>query len=261
MPYRPHPVALPDLTLSGTVTVTVWSTDAATTPRVLTAVDRAWRAQPEERRPPAYAVCAAADGSTLLHYARWPDDTAATTGPGPYEEAVRTAAPVAERLAHGAYHRYRTGPRAEGEDRTAGCLVVVTVTFDGADPDRQRDWTDGMFAATGHDPYDRTGVIAAHFHTSADGTEVLNLAEWESEEAHRAAFEGAPADPADPVDGQPAEEPAVEPELTPEQQAAWARVVNYPGITGSRVVRHVPLLVLAPSSGADAPRGGRRAGG
>ncbi|MER5462799.1 hypothetical protein ABT010_19370 [Streptomyces sp. NPDC002668] len=56
------------------------------------------------------------------------------------------------------------------------------VEFDGPDTEPQRAWVDGVFEALGTEPHPHPGGIAGHFQVSADGTRVLNCAEWESAE-------------------------------------------------------------------------------
>ncbi|MFE7336823.1 antibiotic biosynthesis monooxygenase [Streptomyces griseus] len=183
----------------------------------------------------SYNVHAGEDGATLLHYSQW-------TGEQAFQEYVRevrdgrnaeidAAVPGIERLALHTYELYRSGPRAEGDTRETGCVVIVDVEFDGPDPDRQRAWVDAVFEALGEEVELPAGGIAAHFHTSADGTRVLNYAEWESAEHHIAAL----AAPGEAV-GSPS--------------PLWERVQKYPGMTGGGVNRYTPALSMAPGAGA-----------
>jgi hypothetical protein len=72
-----------------------------------------------------------------------------------------------------------------------GCIVVVSVEFDAADAARQRAWIDTVFEAIEAEPTPIAGGIAGHFHVSADGTRVLNYAEWVDEASHQAALDRA----------------------------------------------------------------------
>ncbi|MYR63195.1 antibiotic biosynthesis monooxygenase, partial [Streptomyces sp. SID625] len=108
------------------------------------------------------------------------------------------------------------------------CLVVVDVEFDGPDPERQRAWVDAVFEALEGDPAPHPGGIAAHFHLSTDGRRVLNYAEWESAEAHRAAL----AAPGDGVGS---------------ATARWKRVQTWPGVRSSTVSRYEHALGLVPA--------------
>ncbi|MFF0507929.1 antibiotic biosynthesis monooxygenase [Streptomyces fimicarius] len=183
----------------------------------------------------SYSVHAGEDGTTLLHHSQW-------TGEQAFQDFVRevrdgrnaeidAAVPGIERLALHTYELYRSGLRAEGDTRETGCVVIVDVEFDGPDPDRQRAWVDAVFEALGEEAELPAGGIAAHFHTSTDGTRVLNYAEWESAEHHSAAL-------AAPGEGVGSPSPL------------WERVQKYPGMTGGGVNRYTPALSMAPGAGA-----------
>lgn len=194
------------------------------------AIARAWQSRPWPHEGLLSAsVYAGTDGDTLMHYSQWVDHDA-------YDEFVRTArpdrnaeidaaVPGIERVALYKYELYRsTGPA--GESRQPGAIVAVNVEFDGPDRRRQRDWVDAVFEALAADE-PRPGGIGAHFHTSIDGTRVLNYAEWESEQAHVEAL-AAPGDGVGPATD------------------AWHRVQHYPGLVRSTVQRYVPALSLSP---------------
>ncbi|WP_405191179.1 antibiotic biosynthesis monooxygenase [Streptomyces anulatus] len=200
------------------------------------AIRKAW----ESREWPhpgllSYSVWAGEDGATLLHYSQW-------TGEQDYQDFVRegrdirnaeidAAVPGIERLELHTYELYRSGLRAAGDTREAGCLVIVEAEFDGPDPARQRAWVDTVFEALGEEADLPAGGIAAHFHVSTDGTRVINYAEWESAEHHIAAL-------AAPGDGVGSPSPH------------WERVHTYPGMTGGGGVhRYTPALSMEPGVG------------
>ena len=85
------------------------------------------------------------------------------------------------------YRRYRSGTRPDAPE--PGCIVAVSVEFDGPDEARQRAWVDAVFDALASEPEPPAGGIGAHFHVSTDGTRVLNYAEWVDEASHVAALE------------------------------------------------------------------------
>ncbi|MFF0969614.1 antibiotic biosynthesis monooxygenase [Streptomyces sp. NPDC003703] len=194
-----------------------------------------------QRRPwPAdglisYHVYTGEDGTTLLHHSQWASEQE-------FEAFVRTrrqervdeidvAVPGIERVGLGRFRHHRSAARGgpAGRDRRVpGCLVVVDVEFDGPDPDRQRAWVDAVLEALESDPAPRPGGIAAHFHLSTDGRRVLNYAEWESAEAHRAAL----AAPGDGVGS---------------ATAQWKRVQTWPGVRSSTVSRYEHALGLVPA--------------
>ncbi|SFE67028.1 Antibiotic biosynthesis monooxygenase [Actinacidiphila alni] len=68
----------------------------------------------------------------------------------------------------------------------------VVATFDVDGPHAQRGIVDSVAGALEQAPGDRhPGLLSANFHLSADGTRVLNYAEWTSDEAHISFLEGA----------------------------------------------------------------------
>ncbi|MBB5853082.1 antibiotic biosynthesis monooxygenase [Amycolatopsis umgeniensis] len=117
------------------------------------------------------------------------------------------------------FHLYR-GERGEG---APGCLVIVSVEFEGPDEQRQRDWIDLVFAALASEPARPEGGISGYFHVSSDGTRVLNYAEWTGAEAHVAAL-AAPGANGIGTTG------------------AWQKVQTYPGMSGGSVKRYRPII-------------------
>ncbi|MGW6459687.1 antibiotic biosynthesis monooxygenase [Streptomyces sp. NPDC055078] len=240
-----QPDARPDLGRTGVGVVKVSTWDVGTPERqraTLRAIDEAWRS----REWPdvgllSYSVLPGEDGRTLMHYSQWADEAA-------YQEFFRTfrdarnadidaAVPGIERLSLHSYELYRSSAE-EGDTRVPGCVVTVEVEFDGPDARRQRDWVDGVFRALDSD---RAGVddadggtgglpdeggISGWFHISLDGTRMLNYAEWETADAHRAAL-SAPG-------GADTE--------------AWKRVHSYPGVIGQSVTRYTPGLSFSPGA-------------
>ncbi|WJV48122.1 antibiotic biosynthesis monooxygenase [Streptomyces flavofungini] len=114
-----------------------------------------------------------------MAYEQWTDDEAldaAVASSAPYVTGIpgtELSTPVRYRV-----HRSHVSVIGQGE---VGC--VVTPVFDVDGPERQRHFIDEVFAMTKHVP-PMPGAIAAHFHTSTDGTRVLNYAEWSDEQAH-----------------------------------------------------------------------------
>lgn len=145
----------------------------------------------------------------VLTYAQW---TSTPTAP-----ALRT------------FERYRSYQPATPAPRP-GCLVFVTIDFDGPDHDRQRQWIDGVVAALAAEPEPAPGLIAAHFHASTDGTQVLNYAEWTSAQAHRDALESGPNG------------------IGQAELAEWRHVHEFPGVTGNTVGRYALHRCLTPDA-------------
>lgn len=140
-------------------------------------------------------------GLRVVTYVQW-TSAAATSGRGVFAR-YRSYQPTTS----------RPGPRP-------GCVVFVTVDFDGPDGDRQRRWIDGVVAALAAEPQPAPGLIAAHFHASTDGTRVVNYAEWTSAQAHRDAL-------ADGPDG-----------IGQAELPEWRRVREFPGVTANTVGRY-----------------------
>ncbi|MDI3404865.1 antibiotic biosynthesis monooxygenase [Streptomyces cavernicola] len=219
----------------GVVLASTWSVGTPERQKAtVAAITRAWESRdwPHEGLL-SYSVHIGTDGSTLLHYSQWRDLDAyeefvasAANGRDGRNAEIDAAVPGIERQGLAKYEPYRgrsLNERAERADsaRVPGCIVIVDVRFTGPDPARQRAWVDSVFAALdGDEPH--PGGISAHFHTSLDGTRVLNYAEWESEQAHVEAL-------ATPGEGVGA---ATE---------AWRRVQRHPGLAeGGSVKRYLP---------------------
>jgi hypothetical protein len=105
------------------------------------------------------------DGGGVVTYSQW-------SGAVEVDDAV-------------AYRRYRSG-REAADDRTVGCVVLVSVEFDR--PGVAEEWVDLVFTALAAEEDLHPGGIAAHFHVSLDGLRVLNYAEWTSARAHEDAM-------------------------------------------------------------------------
>jgi hypothetical protein len=166
------------------------------------------------------------DGITIFHYVQWTnkeafDEYIALGDPGPAPYIVQMA-PELKMSNLAQYTPYRSAPN---EARSVpGCIVVVEVEFDGPDYQRQRAWVDAVFEALATDAGGEAGLpeggLGAHFHTSVDGTRVLNYAEWVDEASHIAALERG----GDSIG----------------RGELWDRVQRYPGLKGSTVRRFTP---------------------
>jgi hypothetical protein len=131
------------------------------------------------------------DGQTVLHYMQWADEPACrefvATDRARWTRAVDEAVPEISRRGVVAY----LPPRGRSFDSTLapGCVVVVTREFDGPDLRRARRWVDAMFDVPGGDA-PLPGMISAHLHVSTDGARAINVAQWTTEDAHRALIAG-----------------------------------------------------------------------
>ena len=222
---------------AGLVVVTEFEVGGADQQQALFAASRAaWDTLPWPETLLSIAWLASTDGQRALAYVQWRDDSE-------FEQYGRTHRPVLAAHFKAAmpslvasspvfYRRYRSATRPDAVD--PGCIVAVSVEFDGADETRARAWIDSVFDAIGADPAPPAGGRGAHFHVSLDGTRVLNYAEWIDEASHRAALErsGIGAVGSGPK---------------------WRAVQTFPGLKSSRVVRYrldrrlVPALAGAPA--------------
>ncbi|AZM57521.1 antibiotic biosynthesis monooxygenase [Streptomyces sp. WAC 01529] len=237
MSTRTHPdPARPD---AGLAFISTWSTGSPERQRAtLDAIARAWESRPWPHEGLlSYTVYAGSDGSTVLHHSHWRDEEAhrefsagARNGRDARNADIDAAVPGIERLGLSRTRLYRSWHAASGgERREPGAIVIVKVPFEGPDADRQRAWVDGVLEALDSDPVEGKGLISAHFHVGTDGREVVNYAEWESEQAHIDALAAA----GDGV-GSP----------TPQ----WRRVRAFPGVApGGTVARYRFAYGFVPS--------------
>ncbi|WP_275292614.1 antibiotic biosynthesis monooxygenase [Amycolatopsis sp. La24] len=123
----------------------------------------------------SFNTLASTVGEGTLVYTQWAEGAA---DPG-LVQRVSGSDPVEYRL-------YRSGNRDNAT--VPGCIVVVSVEFDGADAQRQRRWVDTVFGALASEEKPAPGGLSGHFHVSIDGTRVLNYAEWADEQSHRDAL-------------------------------------------------------------------------
>ena len=227
----------PDLTRpdAGIVAVSEFEVGGADQQQALFEASRAaWDSLSWPETLLSIAWLASLDGQRALAYVQWRDDSE-------FEAYGRTHRPMlAARLKAAIpglapavpvfYRRYRSGTRPDGPQ--PGCVVAVSVEFDGADEARQRAWVDAVFDALASEPDPPAGGIGAHFHLSTDGTRVLNYAEWIDAASHRAALErsGIGAVGSGPK---------------------WRAVQTFPGLTASRVTRYRLDRRLVPASAAE----------
>lgn len=182
---------------------------------------------------------ASLDGRRALAYVQWRDDSefaayGRTHRPG-IAARLKAAVPSLSAAPPVFYRRYRSGARPDAP--AAGCIVAVSVEFDGPDEARQRAWIDTVFEAIAAEASPPAGGLAAHFHVSLDGTRVLNYAEWVDEASHVAALarSGIGAVGSNPK---------------------WRDVQTFPGLKGSDVVRYRLARRLVPPTAAATPADG-----
>ncbi len=169
------------------------------------------------------------DGSTVVQYHQWTGEEAyeefARDSSSQWTRAIDRAVPGIRRHEPIRYEVYRDH-RAGDRSRVPGCVVAVRIGTDG--PGRARRWIDAVLAALETDPESRPGLISA----SADGSRILNYAEWTDVDEHVKAL--------DNVEGSIGHGPE------------WDRVRTMPGVSQLGLERFRPgrSLVVPPG-----PRG------
>jgi len=229
MPTTSPPTAVtvhtgPDLTRpdAGLIVVSEFEVGGAEQQQRLFEASRAaWDTLPWPETLLSITWLASTDGQRALAYVQWRDDSGS-------EAFGRTHRPVlAARLKEALpelvatppvfYRRYRSGTRPDAPE--PGCIVAVSVEFDGPDEARLRAWVDTVFDAIAEEPTPPAGGIGAHFHLSLDGTRVLNYAEWLDEASHVAALARSGIGAVG-------------------SGAKWRTVQTFPGLKASRVTRY-----------------------
>jgi len=220
---------------AGIVAVSEFQVGGADRQQALFEASRAaWEGLPWPETLLSIAWLASLDGQSALAYVQWRDDSE-------FDAYGRTHRPILTARLRAAfpeltpappvfYRRYRSGSRPDAPQ--AGCIVAVSVEFEGPDEARQRAWVDTVFDAIASEAEPPAGGLGAHFHLSLDGTRVLNYAEWVDEASHRAALErsGIGAVGSGPK---------------------WRTVQTFPGLKASRVTRYRLDRRLVPASAVE----------
>ncbi len=132
------------------------------------------------------------DGEAVLTYAQWKNADAVAafreTHGATLASAMEDAVHGLERSGPVPYRLYRSSGVRDGAP-VPGCIVMVSIVFEGPDEQRQRQWVDAVFEALAAETDPHPGGISGHYHLGTDGIRELNYAEWTSEEAHRDAIE------------------------------------------------------------------------
>ncbi len=220
-------ITRPDATLVAVTEFEVGGPDEQQ--RLFAASRRAWVTLPWPATLLSITWLASTDGRRALAYVQWRDDSE-------FEAYGRTHRPVVATLLKDAvpsleasppvfYRRYRSGSRPDAPE--PGCIVVVSVEFDGPDEGRLQRWIDTVFEAIAAEASPPAGGIGAHFHISLDSTRALNYAEWVDEASHIAALARSGI-------GSVGSGPK------------WRDVQTFPGLKGSRVTRYRVAGCLAP---------------
>jgi hypothetical protein len=220
----PVPLSRPavDRPDAGIVAVTEFQTGTAERQQaLLDASAAAWAGLDWPRTMFSLTWLTSLDGAKALAYVQWESDAEfvsyARTHRPVLTERLRAALPGVTLAPPTFYRRYRSGTRPDAP--VPGCIVAVSVTFEGPDETRQRAWIDTVFDALAAETEPPAGGISGHFHVSTDGTRVLNYAEWVDAESHRRALEGS---------GQG----------TVGSNPAWGKVREFPGVVSSDVTRY-----------------------
>jgi hypothetical protein len=223
---------LPDLTRPdvGMVVVSEWTAGAPERQRAAADLLLAnWENVPWPVDLLSFNCFLSTDGEAVLSYAQWKTAAAVPEFLGAHGPAlvrgIHDAVPGLERSGPVTYELYRSAQRENPP--APGCIVVVSIVFDGPDEGRQRQWVDAVFEAMAAETHPHPGGISGHFHLGTDGIRVLNYAEWTSEAAHREAIERS---------GQGAVGSG----------ALWRRVQTFPGLVSGGFRRYHLLRSLEP---------------
>ena len=98
-------------------------------------------------------------------------------------------------------------------------FAIVTIEFDDPNHNRQENWINQLVTAISAEPEPIPGLVAAHFLTSIDGTQVINIANWASESEYDRALANGPAG------------------IAQNHLPEWQRVINSPGVASNTIDR------------------------
>jgi len=173
---------------AGTAVMSEWAVSAPERQQALVdAIVASWEGAPWPPGLLSVNVLASSDGDRVLSYAQWASDEAYREfAHGSSQRRVDRSQPGIGPHQPIAFHLYRSKTRADAP--VPGCVVIVSVEFDGPNEARQRRWVDTVFEALEAESELHPGGISGHFHLSTDGRRVMNYAEWVDEESHREAL-------------------------------------------------------------------------
>ncbi|WP_217196668.1 antibiotic biosynthesis monooxygenase [Streptomyces buecherae] len=198
-----HPVTLPDVTRpdAGTILTSRWvvSDPAHQRPAADSVVD-SWERLDRPDAMLTLTTFLSTDGGHVLNYAQWTNDedhhTFVRTQRPALVRAIDEELPGIERpgLTRYRLHDSYRAPTTDGAtDQDTGPAkqvgAVVTGEFETDGADAQRRLADEVIAGLREHPV--PGLLAAHFHLSADGAGVLNYAEWTTLDAWHAFTQGS----------------------------------------------------------------------
>ena len=184
---RNRPAPVPDIDRGDVhaVFMSHWYVDGADRGRaVLDEIADAWEQadRPAEILSFSCYLSTGSDHFTVMTYAQ-------CTRPDVYRSFVHGLPTPAARTEPVEYRLHRSVLLAPDAGPAA---AVVVASFDVDGSERQQYIISSVTANIEKSPRDeQTGLIASHFHTSVDGTRVINFAEWTSDEEHIAFLEGA----------------------------------------------------------------------
>lgn len=184
MPQHSSPGAPPDLRRADATTVHVATRhvpDPETGHREAAEAAEQWQAAVWPDGLLSVSVYLSTDGATLLSYTQ-------SSGPDGYPQL---AAPL-KGFAGAPAVAYAPPHRTVQLNSTATPAAFVVAVFDTDGPDAQREVAAAVGDAVRDAPAARhPGLISANFHLSADGSRVLNYAEWTTDAAHEEFLAGA----------------------------------------------------------------------
>jgi NAD(P)H-dependent FMN reductase len=225
---RPHE-RLPDIARPDVEAVVVNQWTVGSPERQQAVVDAIADQWAHRSRPEAlvsFTTFTSTDGDAVLTYAQWTSDHAKPEAMKAHEptgaRALQDAVGGIEPSQPVSYHLYRSFIPVGAPPRKPGTAVIV-VNIDADSPERAREWIDAVLDALGSEGEPHPGLISTHFHISANGTQILNYAEWVDEDAHRDALQNGPTEGIGQTDS-----------------PHWRNVRNMPGITPAGLQRYLP---------------------
>ncbi|GAA2502450.1 antibiotic biosynthesis monooxygenase [Streptomyces thermolineatus] len=149
---------------------------------VLDEIADAWQQAERPEELLSLSCYLSTDDDTVLTYVQCTDRAAYQPFASRLPSASARVVPIEFRLHRSVLLNPQAGP--------TNALVTALFDVDGAE--RQRRIVASVAENLERAPADEyTGLIASHFHLSADGTRVINFAEWTSDEAHVVFLDGA----------------------------------------------------------------------